>query len=932
MTLRHLHIFLSSPSDVSRERQIAREVIDRIQSERAFRDKIKLEVVAWDKPGAGTAMPAHLEPQEAINRGLKKPSECDIVIVVFWARMGTPLSENHLKPDGSRYRSGTEYEFFDGLEAAQKTGKPDVLIYRRKKPPDVNLADPERKEKERQWDLVEEFFSEFRNPDGSFKRFYKPYEEPSDLEKELDQDFRDLITKYLEAHPLNKDEVPAVTPEAFWDVSPFPGLRAFTPEENAIFFGRSHEIDDLISRLSDPKCRFIAVVGASGSGKSSLVAAGLLPVLKINAIHGSGDWVWGRFTPGEVGDNPFMALAGAFKPALERHGLKPRDIAVELEKDAGAFNKFLAKALEGMPKWAELGFFIDQFEELFTLVKKEYQSHFVDFLAQVAKTPRVRTVVTMRADFYHRCLDWPVIDALFKEGHYTLLVPRIGALHEMITRPAERARVRFEEGLAQRILDDTGTEPGALALLAYALSELWAATKGIEKVLKHATYDRFNGVPGAIGKRAEDTFKETMEALSVEEAELQATLGRVFSELIEVDDQGVATRRRAPLSQVTDSAMTTALVSALAEARLLVTGHGEGKVPMVEVAHEAIFTNWPKLSEWIEVRRDDFRLLRQIRLAAAEWEKEGRKKHSLWPHERLLPVSQMVERMQPKLNPTEKEFVRPESERLLEEIDQTSTTHQQRAKIGDRLAEIGDPRPGVGLRKDSLPDIVWTQVPKGEITLEKVEGVFRVDPFHIAKYPVTWVQYRSFLEAEDGYRNIKWWKELTVREDQPGKQHRKVDNHPAENVSWYDAVAFCRWLTEKLSYEVRLPTEWEWQQAATAGDPANEYPWGQEWDSNKANTNESGLDRSTAVGMYPRGVSQEIKALDMGGNVYEWCLNEYENSKRFELSSNVARALRGGSYYHNCNLARCADRGWGCLPGGRNDGFGFRLVCASPIT
>ena len=122
--MQHLHIFLSSPGDVSRERQLAREVIERIQSERAHRDRLKLEVVAWDKPGAGTAMPAQMEPQEAIDRGLKKPSDCDIVVVIFWARMGTLLSEKHLKPDGSRYRSGTEYEYLDALGAAKIKANP----------------------------------------------------------------------------------------------------------------------------------------------------------------------------------------------------------------------------------------------------------------------------------------------------------------------------------------------------------------------------------------------------------------------------------------------------------------------------------------------------------------------------------------------------------------------------------------------------------------------------------------------------------------------------------------------------------------------------------------------------------------------------------------------------------------------------------------
>jgi len=571
MTMHHLHIFLSSPGDVSRERQLAREVIDRIQSERAYRDRLKLEVVAWDKPGAGTAMPAQFEPQEAIDHGLKKPSECDIVIVIFWARMGTLLSEKYLKPDGSRYRSGTEHEYLEALGSAKakKTGKPDVLVYRRKKPPDVNLDDPEHDAKKKQWDLVKEFFAEFRNPDGSLQSFFNEYDEPSDFEKLLGDDLRDIITKYLDSHPIDEAEIAAIAQEDSWDESPFPGLRAFTPDEAVIFHGRSPEIDSLIARLSDSKRRFMAVVGASGSGKSSLVAAGLLPALENNAIHGGRDWVWARFTPGEVGNNPFMALAVAFKPKIENRGLQPRDMANELEKDASVFKKFLAKVLENKPDWAELLLFIDQFEELFTLVDKKYQRPFVDLLAQVAKMPRVRTVLTIRADFYPRCLESPVLDALLAEGQYPLLAPRTGALHEMIIRPAERAKVQFEDGLLQRILDDTGTEPGALALMAYALSELWEAAKGSDRVLTHAAYDSFNGVPGAIGKRAEDTFRETLKALKLKEAELQAPLGRVFQELIEVDERGVATRRRAPLSQECDGAMAEALVNALTEARHL---------------------------------------------------------------------------------------------------------------------------------------------------------------------------------------------------------------------------------------------------------------------------------------------------------------------------------------------------------------------------
>lgn len=164
----HLHIFLSSPGDVSRERQLAREAIEQLQSERAHRNWLKVEVVAWDKPGAGAAMPASLEPQEAINQGLKKPSECDIVVVILWARMGTRLSEKHRKPDGSHYRSGTEYEFLDAIAAADKDGKPDVLVYRREGAPNIRLDDPNSSQKTNSGTPCRSFFQSSGTQTGHF--------------------------------------------------------------------------------------------------------------------------------------------------------------------------------------------------------------------------------------------------------------------------------------------------------------------------------------------------------------------------------------------------------------------------------------------------------------------------------------------------------------------------------------------------------------------------------------------------------------------------------------------------------------------------------------------------------------------------------------------------------------------------------------------
>ena len=141
----------------------------------------------------------------------------------------------------------------------------------------------------------------------------------------------------------------------------------------------------------------------------------------------------------------------------------------------------------------------------------------------------------------------------------------------------------------------------------------------------------------------------------------------------------------------------------------------------------------------------------------------------------------------------ERDFLGPlDRDQMLAALDEPTTTHEERAIIGVRLALLGDPRPGVGLRADGLPDLVWCEVPGGEVTLEEEAGTFAVEPFHIAKYPVTYRQYRAFLEAEDGYHNPDWWQGLWVDQppEKPGRQFKRHDNHPAENLAWLEAMAF----------------------------------------------------------------------------------------------------------------------------------------------
>ena len=266
---------------------------------------------------------------------------------------------------------------------------------------------------------------------------------------------------------------------------------------------------------------------------------------------------------------------------------------------------------------------------------------------------------------------------------------------------------------------------------------------------------------------------------------------------------------------------------------------------------------------------------------------------------------------------------------------------EERDIAGTALALLGDRRKGVGLRADGLPDIDWVEIPEIDPETGQREFIYQEDErrseptFWMARYPVTYRQFQAFVDADDGFYNDEWWAGLSVPEGHrsaPGEQGFEHWNHPRERVSWYDAIAFCRWLTAKASatpdlapqmpppgegmvWAFTLPTEWQWEKAARGYDGRN-FPWGDEYVSGFANINETYSDqkvgdhylqKTSAVGMYPQGVSP-YGIHDMSGNVWEWCLNEYSNPDNVQESGNASRTLRGGSWSYNQDVARSVRR------------------------
>ncbi|MEL6526950.1 MAG: hypothetical protein AAFQ07_14695, partial [Chloroflexota bacterium] len=462
--------------------------------------------------------------------------------------------------------------------------------------------------------------------------------------------------------------------------------------------------------------------GASGSGKSSLVMAGLLPRLADSdapAITGSADWHVVRFTPTE---NPLEAFADALMrgiPALDV--ADPIDYPERLDKLIDSIRakpenlvRMLTHALRDDDEWVEVLLFVDQFEELFTLSDLTETAIFAEILDAIANSQRVRTVVTMRHDFYHKAVENAYLAELLRGGSFPLAIPKRDALREMIERPAERAGLTWDADLVTRILDDTGNQPGNLALMAYALDELYKRSAG---TLTAGVYNELGGVQGAIGTRAESEWQK----LNMDDSVLQ----QVFHALVEVDERGTATRQRADLEKFTGDARQ--LIDAFVDARLLVTSSSQVDAPLrvptdtvgtsngmsvkaiVEVAHEAILRQWGRLVDWVAEAQEDLILLRQVKNATTNWVRQGRPDFLRWQHERLELVYTMLERLKPQLSKNEYIFIEREQERLYRELEDVNTTHQRRYDIGERLSRIGDYREGIGV-KNGLPEIVWLLV------------------------------------------------------------------------------------------------------------------------------------------------------------------------------------------------------------------------------
>lgn len=728
-----------------------------------------------------------------------------------------------------------------------------------------------------------------------------------------------------------RTDAPELPAAITWDIrkdgSPFPGLKQFTKKFAPVFFGRDSEAREVLDRFYNAEGRFIIISGNSGSGKSSLVDAGILPKLKENGLPGGNSCLCVRMVPSQ-GFNFFDALKGVLQSYAVQGGRDPQQMAEELIGGPERFSREIQAIITDGIDRNELVLFIDQMEELFTVRGKggddESAAAFLSSLYHAVHHIPLRVIATIRGDFLHYCHQHPeMLTVLRGPGHYPLGPLPQYLLDDVIVKPARCAGLTISPTLVDRIIRETGSDPGNLPVLAFVLERLFIERE--ETVLSERAYDACGGVQGAINEHAKAVELQLKKELGDQALE---RLPDLFQYLLVANIEGQPTRRRIMKAMLPSDLHS--IVELLAAKRLLTIEDERGD-SVVSVAHEKLFEAWPALRQWTETNIEDLKIVRQAEIAAQLWIENSYDFNYLWPEHRLVKLEKIVAHV--ACDEIVRQFAGPQM-RLISTLGNDQLSHQDRLKIQSYLINLGDPRPGVSLTSTRVPDIEWVPIPGCSLS----HPDFVIQSFSIARYPVTNAQFRSFEDAGDGYQDKRWWEGiLRVPADPP---RWTADSRPRENISWFEAVAFCRWLTEKNREQgllgekeiIRLPTEWEWEQAATKGKPENSYPWGSNWDGRQCNSEESGLECTTIVGLYPNG-TWEQGPMDMAGNIWEWCLNTYASHWTDSVvidSTSERRAIKGGSWKNDKDRVSCFFRGMFAPDyNGKNGILGFRLALAS---
>jgi formylglycine-generating enzyme required for sulfatase activity len=944
---RTTRIFISSPADVRPERLKAEQIIARLARE--FANHLQVQAILWEREP--------LVASHHFQERIPQPREMDVVVVILWSRLGVLLPEDRFRGAISGGpATGTEWEFEEALAAARKTGVPELLVYRKTAEPSIGLGNRAAvQEQLDQLDQLEEFIVRWfkSGPTGGFTAALHSFERTAQFEDQLYGHLRALLER--RANALD----PATTIR--WHDAPFRGLLSFEFEHASVFFGRTrarNDLRELLARRAAQNCAFVLVLGASGSGKSSLVKAGLLPDLMLPGMIGQVALVRrALMRPTDAENDPITALASAILsglPELTSLQYSPASLVTML-RDAPAqavlpIRQGLASAgdafgLTGSAQ-ARLALVVDQLEELFTIetITAGARELFVTALDALARSGLVWVVGTMRSDFFDQLEKEPRLASLSAEARYLVLPPDDAEIGQIIRQPALEAGLRFEVdprgiGLDEYIRQAASTQKGALPLLSFLLDQLWRRRRE-GGVLTFTAYEALGRLEGAIGQRAEEVFLAQPERVHDE-------LIAVLRALVTV--KGItAASRPAQLSAFPRGSPRRQLVDAFLEpaARLLIAD-AEGGEPRLRLAHEALLTNWPRARDQIAMDARDLELRDRLEQEAERWrmasprDKAGRVRGPGLP---LAEARALVSRWGSELPQEVRQFVLA-SQRV----------------AGNRRLRLAATIPGVLIALMIVACIAWTlMVWRGVQDVEAVmafvvvpSGCFEMGSAVDDKerYADELPQHRVCLKSfELGAYEVTQdqWARVMIFPHNPAPSRFKGASLPVDSVSWNDVQQFI-WLMQLFGrYRYRLPSEAEWEYAARAGTTTSRY-WGdnpndgcvyenipdqtfkREYDPTADVADcDDGYPRTAPIGSFKQN---PWHLYDILGNVSEWVADCYINTYKDAPGDGTAvlvadcpdYGIRGGSWNGSKRAVRAARRTDGA-PDNRNSMFGFRLI------
>ncbi len=454
-------------------------------------------------------------------------------------------------------------------------------------------------------------------------------------------------------------------------VNPYKGLRPFDEADAGDFFGRDDLLKEILNQLSGNQRwhNFLAVVGPSGSGKSSVIHAGLLPALRAGKLPDARQWYILSMTPGA---RPLQQL----RTALLSIAVDPMDtLSGKLRSSVNGLTEAIDEVLQIKQ---DLFLVIDQFEEVFTLVEDEAERrHFLDLLYAGVTHPasRLRIVITLRADFYDKPLLYENFGALVQARTQVVLPLNSNELEQAITGPATRTGLEYDSNLLGAVIADVRQEPGALPLLQYALTEVFEHRTGNRLTL--AAYQDSGRILGALARRAEDVYTSLR-------PDQQAVAAQIFLRLVAPGEGTEDTRRRARFSELTALKIPRSTLQSVLDAfekyRLLTFDRdSETREPTIEVAHEALIRGWARLRGWFDQNRSDIRLQRLLAASADDWRAAARDKSYLLSGTRLAQFEEWAKTSKLALSAAEQEYLDASfaEHARLQAVEQTRTINER---------------------------------------------------------------------------------------------------------------------------------------------------------------------------------------------------------------------------------------------------------------